>query len=199
MKSGLRRIALLAGATCTAIMADSIPYSNPGTIAPEHQFQAAGNGDVSAYFYGTGALFTEELGLFVNGVQQGGWALQDHISTVGQSVDFGAVKAGDSLVFALKVEDTHYTVYSNSNWNPDGINHTYATPFSGAPEVDPTIPSGMFVGFEDELLSFSDLNYKDEEFVLTNVATSAVPEPGSCTLLVGGALALAAGFVRRKR
>ncbi len=178
----------LAVAGSMTLMADTIPYPNPGTIAPAATFQASTSGDVIGYFGGGTGIFTEEIGLFVNGAQQGGWGLQNHTSALGDAFDFGAVHAGDTLVFALKVADTGYTVYSDPALNPDGINHTYSTPYVAAEHSNAVIPSGTFVGFEDSLISFSDLNYNDEAAVFTNVTatTASTPEPASLLLIGTG-------------
>ena len=101
-------------AASTTVLADSIPYANPGTIAPTPSFKATRDGDVIAYFYGSTAMFTNNLGLYDNSVQIGGWGLNDHTSSFSESQDFGYVHAGDTLVLALQVLDTHYTLYSDS-------------------------------------------------------------------------------------
>ena len=194
---------LLACSASMTMMADSIPYPSVDVIPPATSFTAAADGDVTAYYYGGGALFNELFGLYVNGVQQGNWALGSHSSTVGESVDFGPVKAGDKLVLALNVLDTNYTLFSNPYMNPDGINHVYTTAFSGATVNDVTIPTGTYIGWEDSLIGFSDLNYNDEDLVLTNVLpkqpSSDTPEPASAWLFCAGAL-LTLGFgVARKR
>ena len=44
------------------------------------------------------------------------------------------------------------------------------------------IPAGVFVGFEDELMAFSDLNYNDEDIVFEDV--SAAGDAGADALLV---------------
>lgn len=184
--NSLLKLFLLASAGSAILSADTMPYPNPGVIAPAATFEATNNGDVIAYFYGSSAMFVNRLGLLDNGVRIGGWGLPDHTSSFGESYDFGYVHAGDTLVLALQVKDTHYTLYSNPSMNRDGINHVYATPFSGETRGDVTIPAGTFVGFEDSLLAFSDLNYNDEDFVFRNIDGSATPEPGSLFLLAAG-------------
>jgi hypothetical protein len=191
--------ALFAVASATTLCAGSIPYGNVGEITPFVTFTAVSSGDLMAYFYDSGATFNEDLGLFVNGVQQGGYALEDHASSFGDSVNFGHVNAGDDIVFALRVADTNYTLYSDLFGNPDFVSHVYTTSFAGETRGDITIPAGTFVGFEDSLLPFSDFNYNDEAFVFTNVSSTVVtPEPGSPLLLAGGALVIALGILRKK-
>ena len=170
------------------MMADTIPYANPGAIAPAATFQASSSGDVIGYFAGSTATFTEEIGLFVNGVQQGDWGLENHTSAIGDALNFGPVNAGDTLVFGLKVPDTGYTLYSDPSLNLDGINHAYSTSYVAADHSNAAIPSGTFIGFEDSLISFSNLDYNDEDVVFTNVTatTASTPEPASLLLIGAG-------------
>ena len=180
------------------IMAAPIEYTNIGKVAPEHTFQATITGNITAYFYGTTANFNEQLGLFVNGTQRGDWGLLNHGSNFGDSIDFGLVQAHDILTFALRVFDTNYTLYSGPAINnPDRINHTFSTAFPGETRGDVTIPAGTFVGFEDSLRPFSDLNYNDEAFVFTDTTPSQVPEPSSLLLAFGG-LSLITGRVAQR-
>lgn len=191
----------LAAAASATLMADAIPYPNPGIIAPTNTFTAAASGDVIAYFHGSTASYNNQLGLFVNGVQIGGWGLDNHSSNFGDVYDFGHVDAGQTLTFALRVLTTGYTLYSDPSMNPDGINHTYATPYTSDDNSNVRIPPGTFVAFEDQLFGHSDLNYNDEDFVFTNVAAQKVadsPEPASALLLgAAGFFGLTAGLIRR--
>lgn len=199
----LAHLLALATAASATLMADAIPYPNPGTIAPTSTFTAANAGDVIAYFHGSTASYDDQLGLFVNGVQLGGWGLDNHSSNFGDVYDFGHVDAGQTLTFALRVLTTGYTLYSTPSLNSDGINHTYATSYTSDNNSNIRIPSGTFVGFEDELLRASDLNYNDEDFVFTNVAAQAVadsPEPGSALLMgAAGIFSLLFGVARKRR
>lgn len=193
MKSKLA-LAVLALAAGSA-MADAIPYPNPGTQNPvNYTFTASGSGDLVAYFMGSGAGYDEQVGVLVNGVDSGVVGLDDHSSAVGDSIDFGHVNAGDTLVFYDLVLTTGNTFYTDTSMNADGVNHTYSTAYTGG---TPGVPAGTYVAFED-LFGGGDLNYFDDTFVFTNVATTpSVPEPANAGLLLAG-LGLMAFMVRRR-
>jgi hypothetical protein len=123
----------------------------------------------------------------INGVSTGVWGLNNHASTMGQSLVLGDVHAGDTIAFNLFVTNTSETWSSDASGNGDGFNHVYATSFAG----DEAIPAGTFVGFED-LSGGGDEDYNDIEFVFTNTAAAPlhaaavlapVPEPASLGLL----------------
>ena len=192
--------ALLLTATPAALRASTIPYPNPGVENPVlYTFTAAVDGDVTAYFFGSTAGFTNELTMLVNGTPTGIQGLNNHTSAHGDSLVLGTVSAGDVLIFEM-VNLAPGGVgpwFSDESLNSDGVNHVYSTPFAG----DLLVPAGPFVAFED-LPNGGDLNYNDETFVFTNVAVSGgeTPEPASFTLLAlglagmgGAALAAAEG------
>ena len=140
------------------------------------QVTAVASGDVVAYFTGSGAGFDNQAGLLVNGVQQGGFGLDDKTSAIGDAFNFGPVTAGDSLIFVMNNRTSGTLAYSDPSLNiayddpgdTIGHNHVYSTaytatsPIIGAPGV---IPVGIHVGFEDEPFPKSDFNYSDETFV----------------------------------
>ena len=181
--------------------ADPIPYPNVGTPNPiVYSFTAAQTGDVTGYFAGSGAAYSEQIGMLDNGVlTSAGFGLNDHSTSVGQSFDFGHVSQGDSLIFVLDVTSPNLGfVYSDPSLNTaydangsDGHNHVYSTAYTAASPVYPGIPVGTYVAFEDLPFPNSDFNYFDETYVFTDVNTTTnVPEPYSAALLAAGCLAL---------
>jgi hypothetical protein len=178
----------IALTTSLAANADSIPYSSAGSVAAGHHFTAAASGDLVGYFLDSSAVYDNQVSVFVNGAQLGG---------SGQSFNFGHVNAGDSIVFALNVLSQGYKLYSDTAMNSDATNHAYATAYSGQTTGGVTVPAGVYLGFEDQLATISDLDYNDEDVVFTNVAMVANPEPISFVLFGTGLLGL--GLFRRKK
>jgi hypothetical protein len=188
----------LAGAT-QLVRANIIPYPNSGTENPNtYSFTATASGDLTGYFAAqTGAAYTEVVGLLDNGVlTSGGFGLNNHSTATGQAFDFGHVNAGDSLVFVLDVTAPPYavgTVYSDPSLNASydggtGHNHIYSVAYDASTHLlDPSVPSGTYVAFEDLPAGIADFNYQDDTFVFTDTTTTVVPESSTC---VAGALML---------
>jgi hypothetical protein len=214
----MKKLAMIAGATvmltASSAFAGTIPYPNVGTENPvTYTFTATSAGDITAYFLGSGAAFDEQLGLLVNGVDTGITGLDDHSSSFGQTLDFGSVAAGATLVFYINVADYsapgNFTYYSDVSLNTDGQNHVYSTAWNGGLLTDAygmgTVPAGTYVGFED-LSKVNDLtccggpdyNYTDEQFIFTNTSLTATPLPSTWTMLLSGFVGIGFMAYRRK-
>jgi hypothetical protein len=207
--------AAIAAATITtaaagvAQAADAIPYPCCGYVNTTYSFTAAADGDLIAYFAGSTAAYDNQLGVLDNGVQIGGFGLDNHASAIGASYDFGPVMAGDSLVFILHNLTLGADAYSNPSMNvgydngpasgtADGHNHVYSTSYTATGPILDSIPMGTFVAFEDLRYPEADYNYNDETFVFTNVSTGGVPEPATWVMMLIGVGALG-GALRSNR
>jgi hypothetical protein len=218
-----RRPRLVLGAVLlvTALLpaqlrADLIPYGSVGTENPiTYSFTAAASGDIIAYFAGSHASFINTLGLLVNGVDRGIYGLNNHTSLVGDSLNFGAVNAGDVLTFVLRIDvdlgiiPPGSKVYSDPSLNAPydsiyggsspGLNHIYSTAYTATSPILPGVPVGTYVAFEDLPAHWPpDWNYDDEDFVFTNVRAVSTPDAGSTLLLLGGAIGTLGLFIRRR-
>jgi hypothetical protein len=204
--------------TCLPVLklrADTfVPYPTPGVENPiTYTFTAASSGDVTAYFVGSGASFTNDLGLLVNGVSQGGLGLNNHTSLHGAFYDFGFVAAGSTLTFQMhNIIPGLGDLYSDPALNQayDGTpgvshNHIYSTAYVAdglTPGNGTAIPAGTYtyVAFEDLRAGGPpdgppDWNYNDEDFVFANVAAAPVPLPSTA---VFGCVLLGGLWVRRR-
>lgn len=188
----------LAASAATAIT--QLPqYPTRGRENPfAHSFTAARSGIITAYFTGTTASYSENLGLMVNGVRTGITGLNNKTSALGEQLVLGTARAGDRLTFFIDVLTTKKTYYSEKSLNADGVNHVFSAAYAGTNLV----PAGTYVGFED-LWGGGDFNYFDLSFVFLNVAAKKstvanVPEPTSWTMLIAG-FGLTGAMLRRRR
>src|SRR5690349_10179662 len=112
---GLTALAASAVFTLSASVASAaIVYPNIGSENLQtYSFTATSTGDLVAYFAGSGAAFENELGLLVNGVSTGLVGLNNHTSSIGQSLNFGRVEAGDTLTFVDLVNGGTTVWYSD--------------------------------------------------------------------------------------
>jgi hypothetical protein len=127
----------------------------------------------------------------------------------GDSVNLGTFTAGSELILEMKPLQQTWRNIPLANWvyvngsgtsNPDGVIHAYITDYT-ADTGAPSIPAGVFVGFED-LFGGGDEDYNDLMFVLVanavngggpvpitlELAPATVPEPATYALFFCGAL-----------
>lgn len=218
---GVMALALMAG-TASIARADIIPYGNPGTYNPTvYTFTAANSGNITAYFAGSNAGYESVIGMLVNGVSSGVTGLDNHTSTVGQSLNLGSVNAGDVITFELINITLGVTAFSNPSLNgpydtlfggsPVGHNHIYSTAYTRTADIggslpiplSANIPVGTYVGYDDQPVpgnntTFPDFDYNDETFIFQNIATTTnVPDSTSSLFLLGLGFA-GLGLLRRR-
>lgn len=203
-RSALAAVMVLAATASLSAVADVVPYSSPGTIAPQSTITAAATGDVVGYFVlggkfsGGTAVNTDTVRLFdVTTGYMSAYFFNNQTTAAGTSANFGQVNAGDTLVFELYDSKLNQVFATNATYSADGVNHGYVTAFAGGTMNGVSLPAGTYVGMEDLNKSNSDFNYKDDTFVFTNVNAVATPEPTSLMMLGTGVLGMA-GTLRRK-
>jgi hypothetical protein len=198
LKKSVLAALLFAAGTCAAISSAQagtvIPYPNspPPTENPErYTFTATTDGQIVAYFAGSGAGLTEVVGMLVNGVPTGITGLNDHTSNIGDSIVLGNVHAGDTLIFFDHIVPDGDIWFSDVAMNRDGTQHVYSAPYDGQhPAFGNRIPAGIYVGFEDLPRTGGaipiDFNYFDDTFVFTNVTATNTPLPAALPLFATG-------------
>jgi hypothetical protein len=186
MKTILLTLTFVTTASISA-WGDIIPYPDPGTIAPTVPLTATATADIDGYFYGASAADLDLIQMCdLTSTTCSAFQLPN-TSAIGTEVNFGAVTAGDVIVFNLENTSTSDTILSSDPAiSDDGINHAYVTPYTATgPTAIAGIPAGTFVGMEDlSLKQGTDLDYNDDQFVFTNVAAQ-VPEPSLLVMCIG--------------
>lgn len=181
------------------IFADAIPYGNVGTLAPTNTFTAIATGHIEGYFYGFSAADTDLIQMCdLTQSYCSPYTFDNQTTPIGTSYNFGAVKAGDVLIFNLDNLNTGLILSSDPAYSADGLNHAYATPYTTMVNGIPA--PGTFVGMEDLRVPGSDLDYNDDQFVFQNAGTaSPTPEPSYMLLMGSGILLLGLRrFFKRK-
>ena len=194
MKVSVVAAAWIAVAACgvgsSAQAGTIIPYPHPGTPNSEiYTFTAAATGVITAFFAGSDAGHTDSIGMLVNGVPTGIVGLNNHTSSLGDSIVLGNVNVGDVLTFFLVDANTASTWYSDANLNVDGkTQHAYSAAYDGLhPPLGVGIPAGTYIGFEDlSRAQGGDFDYNDDSFVFTNVSTGETPLPAALALFATG-------------
>ena len=152
----LTALAMIVAGVAQFARADQIPYAPIGTPNPEsYTFTATNSGDVTAYFAGSSAGYTEYLGVEINvGFSPG--RVMRFPTTVPRLVTRSITarqRAGDTLTFVIDAvttvggfvsSDPSQNVSYDSS-GTDGRYHVYATPYTGngvGSPVYPGVPAG---------------------------------------------------------
>ena len=188
------------GGSSLRVLAGSIPYANSGTIAPQTLVYATSN-VIDVYYAGSTASIEDQIDIYdINTGWDSGLILDNRTSAFGAETVLGGaageINAGDQLIFYIDSPDGHFASIASDS--PDGINHAYITDTQGGTVHGVLFPAGLYVGMEDWPLGKSDLNYNDDDFLVTGVVDTT-PEPAALALFATGLLVLMGGISVRQR
>ena len=187
-----------AGALALALCASASLYGGViGSITPTPTELVATGGEVIVYFAGHTAAYESVLNVFEPCCI--GPFFRNHVVPVGGAFSLGTFDAGTILRVRLDVLSTGRSFTSGAGAsNPDGLVHVAHANWA----ADATIPvDGIWVGFED-MYGGGDLDYDDNSFVFTQVASpdvASTPEPASLTLFGSALIAVSVWGMRRKQ
>ena len=162
----------------------------------------SGEDQMTATYLGTGASYSNDLYLMLDPFGNIGddgdltndlFLFNNHGSPVGSTFKINDISPGAELLFRLFVHDTGYNYFSGlASRNPDNKAH--------AMFQKDWKPGYSLVSFED-LFGTPEYRrgYNDLSFSFRNTGSGAVPEPGTASLLLVGALGMIAFRGRRIR
>ncbi len=149
------------------------------------QLYATG-GEVNVWFAGSESWYDHRLFLFDSTVDDPFFETES--TDVGATRSLGSFSSGTELTFMLDVLTTGDRYFTGrAARNPDRVVHAIGEAWAGSSAIPAT---GMLIRFED-LFGGGDRDFDDLVFVVSNVSTSATPEPTTMALVGLGAVAIA--------
>jgi hypothetical protein len=188
--------------------ADSIPYPNVGTQAPQTNVYAASSAGLTVYFAKNGGAAQDFIEIVdpTTGYNSGEFFENLHTAPgTSMTVGAGHINQGDQVViYLLRTFSPSPLVFASvASDSVDGFNHAYITSYAGGTYNSHTFPASFYVGLEDAPHASSDFDFNDVELFISGLsltstpAPSPVPEPSSLALVATGAAALLTRLRRR--